>query len=409
MAAFAGVRGTGDWGTQEYPGSYRESILWMNPEGDTPIFGLMNKMRNMRKDAPDFSWWNEPNGMVILQTNAAFNSAATSLTVDSGDPTASDPNKPWGSALNLVPGDVLMVVPADDTTLWDPEHLLVTAVTSATAFTVQRGFGGSLAAAIGDNQKLMHIGTAFPEGAQAPKVASRNPLLSQNRMQIFRTTAGVTGTADKTAARTGPAYKNDKRRKLFDHSRSIEMAILYGKKSLTTDAASGQHLRTTDGLRRLIPNKVLNAGWDVDNLLDTISPVFDWNTEAGKSRMAFCGYGALNAWTKKLRSTSGIEQVNYPNSASMYGIKFTQYRIPAGSIYMSAHPLMTRDPLMNNAMLILDGASVGWCHLQGRDTKFVDNIELPGEDAVKGQWLTEGGVFVDRLGLTCMYVGGFGN
>jgi hypothetical protein len=37
MTAIAGLLGTGDWGTDERPKNFRESILWMAPKGDTPM------------------------------------------------------------------------------------------------------------------------------------------------------------------------------------------------------------------------------------------------------------------------------------------------------------------------------------------------------------------------------------
>ena len=42
--AFAGLRGTGDWGTDERPKNFRERILWLDPNGMTPLTGLMSMM-----------------------------------------------------------------------------------------------------------------------------------------------------------------------------------------------------------------------------------------------------------------------------------------------------------------------------------------------------------------------------
>jgi hypothetical protein len=37
MAYFAGVRATDDWGTDERPKSFRETILFLNPNGKSPL------------------------------------------------------------------------------------------------------------------------------------------------------------------------------------------------------------------------------------------------------------------------------------------------------------------------------------------------------------------------------------
>jgi hypothetical protein len=41
--AIAGLRGTGDWGTDERPKNFREMILWLNPNGTAPIFALSSR------------------------------------------------------------------------------------------------------------------------------------------------------------------------------------------------------------------------------------------------------------------------------------------------------------------------------------------------------------------------------
>ena len=43
--AVAGLRGTGDWGTDERPKNFRETILWRDPNGSAPLTALMSKMK----------------------------------------------------------------------------------------------------------------------------------------------------------------------------------------------------------------------------------------------------------------------------------------------------------------------------------------------------------------------------
>jgi hypothetical protein len=46
MSGIAGLRGTGDWGTDERPKSFHEGILRFNPNGTAPIFALSSRQRN---------------------------------------------------------------------------------------------------------------------------------------------------------------------------------------------------------------------------------------------------------------------------------------------------------------------------------------------------------------------------
>ena len=56
MAAVAGLRGTGDWATDERPKNFRETILWRTPNGDTPLTALMSKVQSDSVDDPEFNW-----------------------------------------------------------------------------------------------------------------------------------------------------------------------------------------------------------------------------------------------------------------------------------------------------------------------------------------------------------------
>ena len=341
MTAFAGVRGTGDWGTDERPKNFREGILRLNPNGTAPIFALMGKMSKKVVDDPEYSWWAEPNDVVRLQVNGALNNAATTVVVDSDDPDSTNLAARWGSPLNLVPGDLLMVEPAADTAVFSPEIVRVVTANAAsiaaptTTFTIARGQAGTTAAAIANDGYLLKIGSAFSEGTRSPDAASRNPIKYKNFTQIFKNTYEVTGTAKETRARTGDPVKNDKMRKAFDHSRDIEMAILFGQSHEDTAGANGQPRRFMGGLREFLPNKVLASNWTMNNLLDMISPVFDWDSSAGDSRMVFCGNGALNSLNKKIEGSAGARtRFMFQGTKNMYGVKFNHYRVPQGDFLL---------------------------------------------------------------------------
>ena len=57
--AFAGLRGTGSWGTDERPTNFRETILWRRPNGNAPLTALLSKTKSEKVDDPQFSWWEE--------------------------------------------------------------------------------------------------------------------------------------------------------------------------------------------------------------------------------------------------------------------------------------------------------------------------------------------------------------
>lgn len=410
--AVAGLRGTGDWGTDERPKNFREMILWLNPNGTAPIFALSSKASKESTNDPEFSWWSEPNDQIRLKVNAGggYGSGDTTIVVDGTEPSSSDMTLNWGSALSLKPGDVLLVEPSTDSATYNFEQLLVTGVVNATTFTVSRGFAGTTPAAIADDAFLLRMGSAYAEGTSAPQATTRNPIKFNNLTQIFKDSYSITRTVSKTKIRTGDAIKNDKRRKSFDHAASIEFAMLFGRKSETT-GANGKPLRTMDGIRRFIPNVVLGGGSNLNSLLDAVSPVFDYDSDAGDTRMAFCGNGALNRINKAIASASGQTalNINFQGGTKVYGVNFTELVFPQGRILLKTHPLFNKNSLFTNSMLIMDFSALKWRPLTDSDTHFTDDIQTKREDLREGMWLTEAGIEVWHGGLTCRWIGNFGN
>ena len=418
----AGLRGTGDWGTDERPKNFRESILWMQPNGDMPLLGLSTKSmgKKMTTDDPEFSWWNETQDIIRLQVSAEAAAGDTLITVDSSDPTAQDIKQNYGVATNLRPGDILMVEPTTDTAADTAERVLVTAVHGPTQFSVERGFMGTTAATIADDAFLLHVGSAFAEGTSTPEATTRNPVKFTNYTQIFKTTYEITGTAEQTYIRTGDPVTNDKKRRSYDHGKALEWAMMFGKKSETI-GSNGKPLRTMDGLRAFIPNAnstILADSWGLyksaapgNNLLDAMSPVFDYSSPAGDTRIGLCGNGTLNAINKAIAESSGSSgvQIYWGAKEKYWGMNFRELIFPQGRIMLKTHPLMSRHALYTNSMWLLDFSSIKYVPMKGRDTKSKDNVQTDEEDVRRGFWQTEASLCVDYAGQTQGYIGGFGS
>lgn len=411
MSAVAGIRGTGDWATDERPKDFREYILWRNPNGTTPINALMGKTGSEKCTDSEFSWWDEPVAITRLQVNVAvtLTAADTVITVDSADNDASNPSRVWGLATHCVPGDLLMVEPTTDAASFTTEIVRVDSVQSTTQLTVARGAAGTTASTIANDVFLLKIGSAFAEGTAEPKATSRNPTKYFNYTQIFKTTYDVTGSAAATKTRTGDVLKNDRKRRAFDHSKDIEFALLFGRRYETT-GSNGKPLRYFGGIRSFIPaqNTTVFTGTPTmtgaNNFLDAVYKVFDYDTEAGRQRIAICGNGALNALNKMIARDSNVH-INSSESITMYGMELQKIVLPQGTIYLKTHPLLNQHSLYTNSMWLMDFSALKWRYLDGRDTDFTDNIQPKGEDAIRGQWMTDGGLEVRYGGLTLGYLG----
>ncbi len=383
--AFAGLRGTGDWGVDERPKNFRETILWRDPNGMSPLTALMAKMKDSSTDDPEFNWFEEELTQARVTGDATgAGASSTALGLASG-------------GLSLVPGDLLLVEKSDSAT-YDNEIVEVSTVTSDVAIVIRRGQAGTSAAATGTTPNLTRIGNRFAEGSNAPSVSQRNPDKFYNYCQIFKTAYELTNTAKATNTRTGDSLKNDKKRKMFDHSVSMELAFLWGQRSEITDSLNGKPKRTTAGLRSMITTnaKVFSSAITANSFFDAVYPVFDFNGEgAGNERIILAGNGALNALNKAIAANSNV-QVNYEGVVKQYGMNLQSFVTPQGVFYIKTHPLMNTHPVYNKSMFVINPAGLRYRYLSGRDTKPEENIQAPDADTCKGQWLSECGLEVNH-------------
>lgn len=385
---FLGLRGTGNFGTDERPKDFRETILWLNPNGTAPLTALMSRMKKEGLKDPEYNWWEETQDVVRLQLDGALLVSDTTFTVDEG-------------ALQLVKGDILLIE-VDDTGLG--ELVEVSADPSIdTEFEAIRGAAGTTAAGIADDVFITKIGNVFSEGSNSPTASNKNPTKLTNFAQIFKTTYELTNTTIETTFRTGDPVKNDKKRKMFDHSRDLEFAFLFGR-SHETVGDNGKPKRYTGGLNEFIQTNrtVFTNDLTEDALIDSISPVFDYDGAGiGNERLVFAGNNALTALNRLARNSAST-RINFDGSIKVYGMELQKWIMPQGTMYVRTHPLMNTHGRFKNSMFVINPAGIVYRPL--RDTRSKDNIQENDADVLKGMWLTEAGIEVHHE-RTMAYLG----
>lgn len=397
--AIAGMRGTGDWGTDERPKDFRELILWRNPNGGAPLTALMAKMRKEKTTDPEFSWWEEQMDALRLTmaNGTAYDSSATSIVVSSN---VSD-------ALDVVAGDVFLVG-GTLTSAYANELVIASSVTNTTTVVFKRGQLGTSAATIPAGVDLTKVGNIFEEGSIAPEAATRNPTKLYNYAQIFKTVYELTETARVTKTRTGDPVSNDKKRKLFDHSVAMEMAAFFGKRFEGT-GANGKPIRSSGGLLYFLSQyapsmiTVFSTTPTETTFTDAIYKVFDYSTGAGDERLVFAGNGALNSLNRLANSQSRV-RVNYDGIVEFFGMKLQRWVLPQGVLYVKSHPLFNTHSRFTNEMAVLDPTALRLRQL--RATKAKDNIQNNDEDSLKGMWISEEGFEFNHL-KTCAWISNF--
>lgn len=398
MTYFAGLRGTGSWGTDERPKNFRESILWLNPNGSAPLFALTSKAKTESVNDPEFNWWEETKTICRVKVNGALdnNPATTTVVVDDG-------------ALRLLPGDLLYVEPATELTTFTEERLRVVSVTSDTEFVVQRAVAGSSIANIDNDLYLFRYGNAQSEGNVSIASASNNPTKYNNYCQIWKTPYQISKSALATKFRTGDPKKNEQIRTTFEHSEKIESSLLFGRPYETVDATNGNMpIRYTMGLRHFITSNrtVFTADPTEQTFLDAVTPCFNYTSgSAGDERLVFAGNTALN-FLNNLAAGGASSRVRFDSTVKFYGMNLQKWIIPQGTLYIKSHPLMNVHPVYKNSMFVLNPSGIIWRPLAGRDTKLEKDIQPNDADYIKDQWLTEGG-FEFHHEQTMAYIGQF--
>lgn len=401
----SGLRASDDFGTTgERPKNFREAILWLDPQGMTPLTAMSAKMKKETTDDPEFSWFEElqdaKRAVITAKTGTETATTENTWTLSGLNPVVNNPARQYKV------GDILLVYDgsAGEASTWttdattSPELVYVSSIDSNTDIKVIRGYGTrvtTLPVIEVAVDRVLLVGSAYAEGSLSAAGIGGFPAKKLNYTQIFKSAFNQTNTAISTKYRTGDAFANDRKRAMFRHSESLEQSAMWGVAKETVGFAPNttEPLRLSGGLRWfLTTNASVGVGTiSEDFFLDTLSLLFNYNAGgAGDERIVMLGNGALNAIQKVVRDGSGI-RINYQGEVNFYGMNLLKYRIPQGTFFLKSHPLMNTDPIFRNSMFVLNGRGFIVRPLKGRDTKIQPNIQANDADQRKDQWLTECG------------------
>lgn len=374
-----GLMGTGDFTSAQRPQDWRETVLRLFPNGTAPITALSSMMKKKDTTDPIFNWMYKGFAARVLTVNGAIGSGVTALVVDD------DAEYARVNCLLLIPrtGEVVRVTANAG---------------NGTGLTISRGFAGTTAAAILDNDQITIIGSAYSEGSASQRGVARVPIDASNYTQIFKTPFEITNTAKATETRDGDdALTEMQAENLGWHAEDIERSFLFGVKSSATDS-DGELVRTTMGLKAFMTTNVsdYSGAGTVDNLFTYYEQLFRYGAE---TRLGFAG----NQFVLRLNKlVSAIGDFTWGDTLEVYGMKLREFITPFGTVMYKRHPLLTLDPYYNNSCWHVSPENMIIRPLKGRDTKLEENIQNNDEDKTKHQFITELGFelhFEETFGL----------
>ena len=408
--------GTGDWVTDQRPKNWRETILFLYPNGSMPLTAIMSKMKSEKTDDPQFYWWTK-----LLPTQAA---AVTGVYTDSGLTSAYTSGGVAGSLiyLKMTSSDLIHFRVGHTVLLRDASDFTVDVVGKVTARTsngtsssigvklLEADDNSSYSHDLSDCDRVLIIGSVNAEGAAMPTGVSYDPDKLYNYTQIFRTPLSITRTARKTKLRTGEAYKEMKREALELHGIEMEKAFLFGIPYEGT-GDNGKPERTTEGLLTClrtnnstgISDFTLNATYHGKNWLDDgggetfldyyLEQVFRYGRQ---EKLGLCGTGALLGLNKLAQANSHFTMTS---ATKAYGINVTEWITPFGKVHLKTHPLFNIESSLRYSMLIFEPENCVYRYID--DTTFYGEGEAkqaaPGTnggriDGTQEEYLTECGL-----------------
>lgn len=426
MSGFIGMRGTGDWATNQRPENWREMILRLYPNGKAPLTAILSMMKTEPTNDPTFHWWTKTLELQSGTVTGRYTDASLSVSYTSGG-TSGDFIYFKMSAADVTQvriGHTVLLKDASDPTM-DCVGLVVDRDSNGASSYIKvkllEDDDNSTSYDLSDCDTFVVIGNANAEGAARPDALSYDPVEWSNYTQIFRDPLDITGTAMETKLRTNPqAYQELKRETLEYHSIAMERAFMFGVPSAGT-GDNGKPLRTTLGLIPAIRGGYTGHGGTAgtescfstdsdysgqswlqggeDWLLTQLETLFKYGNT---TKTALCGSSALIS-LNKLVSNGG--DFTFSPKTVQYGIRVMEWVTPVGTINLLTHPLMSQETTLTKNMVIFEPENIKYRPLQNRDTKFIS------DDPKKGNWTYKDGVseeYLTECGLEYHFPVGWG-
>lgn len=247
------------------------------------------------------------------------------------------------------------------------ELMLVTGIDNNT-LTVIRGYAGTTAEDLADNQIINILGNAALEGADKPSVRFTNRTRRGNYTQIFTSAVEVSGS-DMAASQLGLADEMDyqKQERLRELIRDLENTVINGGQPTSSPEGNGSVRRSMRGIIQHLSTNIFHvgdSGFPMGNDLDEakINYVLRkiWEKSNGNVDLIVVGgfqKRRINNFSSDSR-TYGANDTTFTDMISIYESDFGICRI------------VTTRWMPQDAALLLDSSRISVLPLAGRSFHF---------------------------------------
>lgn len=273
------------------------------------------------------------------------------------------------------------------------EIVLVTAVTN-TAVTVTRSVGtgtySTAAASAAAAADLVIIGSAFAEGSSSTDLTTLSTKTARafNYLQIFRKSVEISKTLANSELYGGDDRSYQRKKKGIELMRDMERSFLFGEASEDTTNIR----RTTGGIDEFIQTNATGAG---GTLTETefegfLRTVFRYGSNTRYLFSAPIVLSVISMWAQG--------KINMFSKDKTYGIAISQYTSPHGTINLVKELMLENAGGVSSTSyyggyaFAIELEEVVYRYLQNRDIQFETEIQSPGDDFYKDQYICEVGM-----------------
>lgn len=333
---------------------------------------ILMKARKKASGSEEFIWYDEDiyAGWTQVNNGAGYTSSATSVVVDDG---------------TVYKNKDLLKVPRTG------EVMRVTAVSTNT-LTVTRGYSGTTAAALLDNDYTHRLANAMEENSQAPDPKQQQPTKGYNYIQTIRTPFDES-MADATEDLKTKVSERQRLRKskMIDHRIDLERIALFGERYEDTT----NKIRTTGGILSFATTNVKDYS---DGIMseksfeqDVCEVVF---AKGSKTKLMVCSRRVASVVNQ-----FAVSKIEVGNGDDTYGIRLAKYKSFHGDLMVTVSDTLEYE--YNDWAVILDMENIAYRPKKGRDTRLRTNIQENDRDGWKDEYATSFGMEV-RLEATHM-------
>ena len=247
------------------------------------------------------------------------------------------------------------------------ELILVTGISTNT-LTVVRGYAGTTAEDLADNQVINILGNAALEGADKPNARFSNRSRCSNYTQIFTATVEVSGS-DLAASQLGLADEmdNQKQSRLRELVRDLENTIINAGQPSSNPEGSGTVRRSIKGIIKHLSTNIFHtgdsgfpSGTDLDEAKINYVLRKIWENSSGNVDLIAVGgfqKRKINAFCSDSRAY-GANDTIFTDMIGIYESDFGVCRI------------ITTRWMPQDAVLLLDSSRINVLPLAGRSFHF---------------------------------------